>query len=283
MKKGSLLLIALLLICLFLSGCGKAVTAAPETSAEPSAQSEPVTPAAEQETPPAVSPAEEAPDDGAAPIETAPLVEFGEPSIHQWVELGDADEPNFQIMVPVRNISGNWLGSRTNVYTLKDKDGNEVAVFENADCAPIFLAPGQSGIIYYTAINRSGIDYLNQDYTLEYEAEFFPMDEGTVIPLPVENVQFAKNLGSIEITGDLVNDTEYDFDFPYVSFLFRNEDGDILCGAFCMGGNGDFNSEDFGKQPAGTTMPFTSYRYWLPDDYPMEKATVEAFGFGLHY
>ena len=283
MKKGSLLLIALLLICLLLSGCGKAVTAAPETPSAPSAQAEPVTPAApapEQETPPADAPAEEAPPEVEA--EPAPLVEYGEPSISQWVELDEA-EPCFQIMVPVTNVSGDCLGHRTAVYTLKDKDGSEVAAFEGADCAPSYLAPGESGVIYYTAINRSGIDYLNPDYTLEVESEFFPMGEGTVIPLKVENLQLAKVLGSIEITCELVNDTDYEFEFPYVSFLFHDEDGNILSAAFCIAGSNDYNSEDFGKQPAGTTMPFKCYRYWLPDDYPLEKATVEAFGFGLHY
>ena len=279
MKKGTLLLATLLLIFLLLCGCGK--TEAP-TPAAPDVQSQTAAPAAEQAAPPADIPAVETPQVGAEQPNPKPLVEFGEPSISQWIELNEA-EPCFQIMVPVTNISGDYLGHRTSVYTLKDKDGSEVAAFEGADCAPIYLAPGESGVIYYTAINRSGIDYLNPDYTPEFEAEFFPMDEGTVIPLQAENIQFAKNLGSIEITGDLVNDTEYDFDLPYVSFLFRDEDGNALCAAFCMGGNNDFNSADYGKQPAHTTLPFKSYRYWLPDDYPVEKATVEAFGFGLHY
>ena len=144
MKKGSLLLTALLLACLLLSGCGKAVTAAPETPAEPSTQAEPVTPAAlapEQETPPADAPAEEAPPEVEA--EPAPLVEYGEPSVSQWVELDEA-EPCFQIMVPVTNVSGDCLGHRTAVYTLKDKDGSEVAAFEGADCAPSYLAPGEA-------------------------------------------------------------------------------------------------------------------------------------------
>lgn len=221
-------------------------------------------------------------DSGSAAVPAAgpEPIEYGEPEISQWAEL-NAAEPNYQIMVPVKNVSDNYLTLMGATYTLTDKSGNEIAVLRSADCSPAFLAPGQEGVIYQTAVNKNGTDYLNPDYTLTFEAEFEPMPENDIVPLEVSNLQFYKNLGSIEIVGDLTNDTIHELSFPYISFLFYDENGNILCGAFCMGGVSDRSADDFGILHAYTTCPFTGYRYWLPGDYPLEKATMKAYGYGI--
>lgn len=242
----------------------------------------------EETTKPTVPPASSAPIATEIPTEaeteateqpTEPqLVKYGEPVIRQWVELNDA-EPCFQFMIPVKNISEDYVAFRRNTYMLKGKDGETVAFWEGADCAPYYLAPGQEGIIYHEAINRDGIDYLSPEYSFEYIAvpEAVTWDFEA---LEISDIQFNKNLGSTEIRGNLINDTDCDFSFPPVTFLFYDADGNILCAAYGMGGSNDYESENFGVIQAHSTCPFVTYRYWMPDDYPLENVTVKAFAFG---
>lgn len=206
------------------------------------------------------------------------LVEFGEPMIYQWDEL-EENAPCFEFVVPVKNISDEYIFFGTNTYTLLDKDGNTMGVFEGADCAPMYIAPGQEGIIYYSAINRSGNDYLNPDYSLDYIAEP-AIVSWDFAEFKVDNIQISQNLGDTEIHANLINATEQDYDNASVTFLFYDENGKILCGAYGMGGVGNADSDDFGILHAKTICPLTTYRYWMPNGYPLESVTVEGFAFG---
>lgn len=273
MKKTLSAILAILLICT-LCACGTGIISPSTATEEASAHNSGVQTTAEQaET--AEAPTETEPQT----TEESALVEYGEPVISQWVEL-NADEPEFQILVPVKNVSDGWLGCRGSAYTLTDKDGTAVAEFSGADCAPLYLAPGQDGVIYYTDINRSGLDYLNPEYTLTYEAEFYPLPEDYITELEVSDISWAKNLASIEINGNLTNPTDLEFSFPKISFVIYDENHTIIGGAFTSGGNEDYNSDDYGLLRAHETCSFTTYRYWLPNDYPLEKATIVGYGFG---
>ena len=226
----------------------------------------------------ASSPIDEKQDESA---EATELAEYGEPVIYQWVELNE-NEPCFEIVVPVKNTSDELICFGSNTYTLTDKDGNEIEVFEGSDCAPMYLEPGQEGIIYYAAINRSGLDYLNPEYSLDFVAD--PMTVNwDVTQLEVSDIQLSRNLGDTEIRGNLINDTDKEFELPAISILFYDKDGNILCGAYGMGGVNDSAAEDFGVLHAKTTCPFCTYRYWLPNDYPLDDVTVKAFAAGNAY
>lgn len=203
------------------------------------------------------------------------LVEYGEAVVRQWEQLSSS-EPCFQIMVPVKNTSEDSVFFGTNTFTLKDASGNAVAVFEGGGCAPRYLAPGQEGIVYYEAINRDGIDY--SEYSLEFVGA-----PRTVTwdfePLEISDVQLNKDLGCVELRGNLINHTDYEFESPSMSFLFFDRDGNILCAAYGSGGNDDYDADDYGILHAQSTCPFYTYRYWLPDDYPLEDVTVVGFAF----
>lgn len=224
----------------------------------------------------------------AAPTESAPteteeqtepqLAEYGEPVIRQWCQLS-SPEPCFQIMVPVKNISDEYIFFGTNTFTLRDASGNAAAAFEGGACAPRYLAPGQEGIIYYEAINRDGVDYLDAAYTLEFIAAPRPVTWDFEV-LEVSDIQITKNLGTTELRGNLINRTDLEFESPSMSFLFFDEDGNILCAAYGSGVNADYDADDYGILHAQSTCPFFTYRYWMPDDYPLEKVTVVGYAFG---
>lgn len=255
MKK-TLLAILCIIFVLSLTACG---SDKPQGDTPPSGGEEPATSQSEQKD-------EE-------------LVEYGTPRIYQWMEIGD--NPNFEFIIPVKNISDAPVYLRTCHYELKDKDGNVIYSEKASDCAPLYIDPGQEGIIYTAAINRSEYDYLNPDYVFEYEATFInPTWE--VTKLEVSDIQFYKNLGTTEITGTLSNDTDNEYSFPPVSFLFYDKDGNILCGAYTSGGNDDYEAEDFGTLYPHSSAAFCSHRYWMPNDYPLEDVTVKAFGFGTY-
>jgi len=208
------------------------------------------------------------------------LVEFGEPAIYQWVQLGDEAKPCFEIVVPVKNVSDGYVCLRGCTYTLTDKDGNEVATFSGADCAPYYIAPDQEGIIYYSEINRSGLDYTSPDYTLSSTAEFAAVTWEFVELEVSDDIALNKNLGCTEMRGTLINSTDYEFEFPAITFLFYDKEGNILCGGYTAGGSNDSGSEDFGMLHANSSCDFYTCRYWLPNDYPLEDVTVKAFAFG---
>lgn len=291
MKKSISIVLCFILI-LSMSACGaEKGTATPDNPPVPAAE-EPsesaAVPEQKTETPEQTDRAADPDDAGTQPEEPLPeeqeqpeepqLLEYGEPVIYQWVELNDS-EPCFEIVVPVKNVTDGDVGLRTVVYSLKDKEGNEAATFENANCAPYFISPGQEGILYYAAINRSGIDYLNPDFSLEVTAEPF-LVTWDYTPLEVSDIQLGRNLGCTEIRCNLINNTDQEFEFPYVTFVFYDENDTILCGAFGMGGVDDYNAKDFGILHANTSCPFVTERYWMPNDYPLEKVTVRAFAFG---
>lgn len=206
------------------------------------------------------------------------IVEFGTPMIYQWMAVGD--DPCFEFIIPVKNISDDIAYLRTCHYVLKDKDGKEIYSADFSDCAPMYIDPGQEGIVYMCAMNKTGYDFLDPEYVLEYKAEF--INPGwEVTKLDVTVADYYKVLGSTEITGTITNDTDEEYEFPPISFLFYDKDGNILCGAYTSGGNGDYESDDFGKLHPHSSADFTTYRYWMPNDYPLEDVSVEAFGFGV--
>lgn len=206
------------------------------------------------------------------------LAEYGEPVIRQWYQLSSPN-PCFQIIVPVKNLSEDNIFFGTKTFTLKDASGNAVASFEGGGCAPHYLAPGQEGILYYEAINTDGIDYLDPTYSLEFAAEPRIVTWDFEL-LKISDVQIEKDMGTVEVYGNLTNNTDYEFDSPTLSFLFFDADGNILCAAYGSGGNDDYDAEDYGILHAQSTCPFFLYRYWMPDDYPIENVSVVGFAFG---
>lgn len=173
---------------------------------------------------------------------------FGAEKIRVW---DSGSNTLIEIQVPITNNSDKLLYCRTVDYRLVNEKGEAVFTANASDMAPLYLEPGDTGIIYHMQKYISDTPYSN-DLRLEYEATM-EVPTWTVKTFDVVDLTFEQpTQTSCVIRGNIVNDSDKDLENVMVSIRLYDAQNNIIGGAF---GYSD------GEIKAGETGPFRSQRY----------------------
>ena len=173
---------------------------------------------------------------------------FGTEKVRVWESVNNT---LIEIQVPITNNSNELLYCRTVEYKLVNAKGEAAFTATASDMAPLYLEPGDTGIIYHMQKYMSETPY-SDDLKLEYKATI-EVASWTVKSFEASNLTFEQPLGTgYIIRGNITNNSDKDLEMAQVSIRLYDAQGNIIGGAY---GYAD------GTIKAGETGTFVSQRY----------------------